>query len=227
MYVPEINFLKDRNTEANVDVDTPDTFSNAEGGLDPLVIAVMIPVVALGLVAAVTLFYNSQIAAKTNEKADLDNQVAQIQGELNRLQAQQKELQEIQGRSQAVINLFDLSKPWSAVMEDLRRRVPANVWIENFTAKDKTVQVSGRALDYTQVAAFQLTLGASPFVESVEIQDTSQQAAKDDTPATVSYRLNVVLKQQGIGQFASVLEETGSVGLLEKLRRLQKENLVQ
>jgi len=64
-------------------------------------------------------------------------------------------------------------------------------------------------------------------VETVDLVDSSQQAATNDAPATVTYTLSLKLKQQGIGQFASVLEQAGSVGLLEKLRRLQKENLIQ
>ncbi|WP_287129538.1 PilN domain-containing protein [Candidatus Cyanaurora vandensis] len=226
MYVPEINFLKDRTTEGVAEPLVSESFES-EGGLDPLIVAVVLPVAALGLVAAVTLFFNSQIGSKTDELAALNSQIGVVQAEVASLKSQEKELQEYQNRSQAVINLFDLSRPWSAVLEDLRRRVPSSVWLENFTAKENAVQISGRALDYTQVAAFQLTLADSPFVEAVELEDTSQQAATAESPATVSYKLNLKLKQQGIGQFATVLEEAGSIGLLEKLRRLQKENLIQ
>jgi type IV pilus assembly protein PilN len=226
MYVPEINFLRDR-TDA---VDLPAVEQRYEpepGGFDPLIIAVIVPVVALAIVAVTTLFLNGQIDEKNRQLADTNAQIAAIQGEVTRLQGQQKELAEIQGRSQAVVNLFDLSKPWSAVLEDLRRRVPANVWLEKFSTAQDAVTISGRALDYSQVAAFQLTLSDSPFVQAVTIQDTSKQAGTATAPTTITYTLNVTLKPLGIGQFASALEQTGSVGLLEKLRRLQKENLVQ
>ncbi len=228
MYVPEINFLKDR-------VDGPGPgFTDEQmdreveaGGPDFLLIGIAVAVGAFVLVTGATLFYNGQVEAKTAELAQVNSNIQQIQGEVQQLQAQEKQLQEIQARSQAVINLFDLSRPWSAVMEDLRRRVPASLWIENFTAAGNVVQVTGKALDYTQVAAFQLTLESSPFVQSVLIKDASQQPATDLAPATVSYSIEVTLNQQGIGSYATVLEETGSVGLLEKLRRLQKENLIQ
>jgi len=228
MYIPEINFLKDRTGDvAPLDEPGQSPFSAPEEGLDPLLVAFLACVAFLVIITGTTVYLNNEIGAKTASLAETQGQITAIQGEVQALKAQEAQLQEYQGRSQAVINLFDLSKPWSAVLEDLRRRVPSNVWLENFTAQGTSVDISGRALDYTQVAAFQLTLSASPFVSSVEIQDTSQQPATGNTPSTVSYRLTVALKQQGIGQYAQALEESGSVGLLEKLRRLQKENLIQ
>ncbi len=222
MNLPQINFLND---------DAAFSLSRAEdnptiGGVDPLLLGAIVPVVALVLVAGITWFYGAQINSKTEELNQITNQAAALQSQVLALRNQQKQLQEIQARSQAVMNLFDLSKPWSAVLEDLRRRVPANLWLESFTTKDNQIQISGQALDYTQVAAFQLTLGASPFTQTVILQDSSQQVAQKDTLATVSYKLSVRLTNQGLGQFAQTLEETGSVGLLEKLRRLQKERLI-
>lgn len=229
MYVPEINFLKDRTTDGVLDPvgTTIDDPFQEESGVDPLIWAVVVPVIALTLVVGITLYLNNQIGTKTEELATLNGQIATIQGEVAQLKIQEKELQEYQNRSQAVINLFDLSRPWSAVLEDLRRRVPGNVWLENFTTKENAIEIKGRALDFTQIAAFQLTLQDSPFVETVDLVDSTQQAATNDVPATVTYSLNLKLKQQGIGQFANVLEQAGSIGLLEKLRRLQKENLIQ
>ncbi len=235
MFVPEINFLKDQPNrpagEAGGYVAPAQTdFNESTGGIEPLLIGIAVPVLALAAVGGITLFFNSQVSARESTSADLAGQVSQLNGQLAEIATIKKDLESERQRVEAVVNLFDLSRPWSAVMEDLRRRVPQGVWLNSLAASNSKegdfVQLDGKALRFEDVAAFQLTLKDSPFVSDATVQDTTKEESKDGSPTTISYKIKVQLSGRKLRELVTALESTGSVGLLEKLRRVQQEKLV-
>lgn len=232
MFEPEINFLKDQSAgnAAQGGFSEPDFGTNSTGGIDPLLIGVAVPVLALAVVAGLTLFLNTQVSAKTNDVAQLDGRLAQLTQQLSDIENLKKDIETERLRVEAVVNLFDLSRPWSAVLEDLRRRVPEGVWLDSLVTKNTKdgdfIDIEGKALDFQQVAALQLTLKDSPFASDVFIQDTTKEEDKDGGPTLVNYKIQVQLARRKLRELIPTLEATGSVGILEKLRRVQQETLV-
>jgi Tfp pilus assembly protein PilN len=233
MFVPEINFLRDQAGApggAPAGYTPAPEFSEAGGGVDPLLVGTAVPIVALVAVAGLTLLFNSQVSAKEGEVASLDGRLGRLNAQVAEMGRLKQEIDSERQRVEAVVNLFDLSRPWSAVLEDLRRRVPEGVWLNSLTSssgKDgDLVNLEGRALRFEEVAAFQLTLKDSPFVADATIQDATKEEGKDNTPATVAYKMQVRLSQRKLRELVGALEATGSVGILEKLRRVQQEKLV-
>lgn len=234
MFVPEINFLRDQagRTAANSGyTPAPDFNESSPGGIDPLLIGAAVPILSLAAVAGLTLFFNSQVSAKEASVAELDGRISTLNQQIASINSLKKEIESERSRVEAVVNLFDLSRPWSAVLEDLRRRVPEGVWLSSLTsasAKDgyDTVQLEGKALDFQQVAALQLTLKDSPFVNDATVQDATKEDSKDGSPTTINYKIQVKLTGRKLREMVTALETTGSVGILEKLRRVQQEKLV-
>jgi len=234
MFVPEINFLRDQpgrqGDQAGGFSPAPVDFSEGNSGVDPLIIGVAVPVLSLAAIAGLTLFFNSGVSARENQVSALEGELTRLNGQLSDISRLKKEIEDERQRVEAVANLFDLSRPWSAVLEDLRRRVPEGVWLNSLTSVGSTdadtVSLEGRALRFEEVAAFQLTLKDSPFVSDVTILDAVKEEGKDNTPATVSYKIQAKLSRRKLRELVNALETTGSVGILEKLRRVQQEKLV-
>lgn len=234
MYVPEINFLRDQGGlppgETNGFATASSEFAEPTGGLDPLLIGAAVPIVALAAVAGLTLLFNSQVSARESQVATLDTRLSQVNAQIADVNRLKQEIESERQRVEAVVNLFDLSRPWSAVLEDLRRRVPEGVWINSLTSSSSkdgdTVNLEGRALRFEEIAAFQLTLKDSPFISDAVIQDATKEESKDGAPATVAYKIQVKLSGRKLRELVTALESTGSVGILEKLRRVQQEKLV-
>jgi type IV pilus assembly protein PilN len=231
MFVPEINFLKDRNPDTN-GMNFSDEFGGEATNNTPLLLAAAIPLAILVLSAGSYVYFGGQLAGKQNDLKTLTADVSGLEGQLTGLRNQQKELQENRDQVQAVIGLYDLSRPWSSVVEDIRRKVPQGVWLEDFTttagadaSKEDVLKVKGKALQFQQVANFKLTLEQSPFITRVDLGEANLNEANKDQPATVSYSMDVNLRKQKLDEVRKTLEETNSVGLLEKLRRLQQESI--
>jgi type IV pilus assembly protein PilN len=231
MFVPEINFLKDRNPDTN-GMSFGDQYGGESSNNTPLILAAAIPLAILVLSAGSYVYFGGQLGGKQNDLKTLTADVSGLEGQLTGLRNQQKELQENRDQVQAVIGLYDLSRPWSSVLEDIRRKVPQGVWLEDFAttesadaSKEDVLKVKGKALQFQQVANFKLTLERSPFVARVDLGEANLNEASKDQPATVSYSMDINLRQQKLDEVRKTLEETNSVGLLEKLRRLQQESI--
>jgi type IV pilus assembly protein PilN len=231
MFVPEINFLKDRNPDST-GMGFGDEYAGESSNNTPLILAAAIPLAILVLSAGSYVYFGGQLGGKQNDLKTLTADVSGMEGQLTGLRNQQKELEENRDQVQAVIGLYDLSRPWSSVLEDIRRKVPQGVWLEDFTttesadaSKDDVLKVKGKALQFQQVANFKLTLERSPFIARVDLGEANLNEAGKDQPATVSYSMDVNLRKQKLDEVRKTLEETNSVGLLEKLRRLQQESI--
>ncbi|BAC90376.1 PilN domain-containing protein [Gloeobacter violaceus] len=229
MFTPEINFLKDRTVAAGSDGYTPPAVG-AAGGPDPLLVGAAVPIAALAVMAGLTLYFNSQVSTKETELNELAGRAALLDRQLNDVRQLRTDIDNERKRVEAVVNLFDLSRPWSAVMEDLRRRVPEGVWLNVLssatTKEGDIVTLEGFALRFEDVAALQLTLRDSPFVADAIVVDAVKEEGKDGTPATVAYKIEARLTERKLRELVTALEKTGAVGLLEKLRRVQREQLV-
>ncbi|AGY57481.1 type IV pilus assembly protein PilM [Gloeobacter kilaueensis] len=232
IFVPEINFLKDTAVAAASNGYVPALNTATEGiaSIDPLLIAAAVPLVSLAVVAALSLIINAQVSSKEATLAELDGKITLLDRQLADVRQLKSDIEAERRRVEAVVDLFDLSRPWSAVLEDLRRRVPKGLWIESLesshTKTGDTINIQGEALRFEEVAAFQLTLKDSPFIADAQLEDADKKDAKDARPATVAYKMQVRLNARKLRELMTALEQTGSAGLLEKLRRVQQEKLV-
>lgn len=138
MYSLDINFIKDR-PEYNLKSSTQGRSLRLPGGnLAPLYLGVAIGVFLPAMVGASWLLLQSQ-------NGRLETEIAELDGELNRLGIQEQEIKrtqaeidQIRGQTQALASVFNQIRPWSAMLQDLRDRIPTAVQIETIRQTSTT-----------------------------------------------------------------------------------------
>ncbi len=130
MYSLDINFLKER----------PDYSSDAGiGSSKQLQTNNLLPLylgLAIGLILPVVV--GSGWLYLQNKNAQLEQEIAKLDAELGRLGIQEQELKKIQDetsqtkvQTQALATVFNQIRSWSAILQDIRERIPRGVQIEN------------------------------------------------------------------------------------------------
>lgn len=130
MYSLDVNFLRSRSDGQQTQTQLGKT-SLVLGEKVPLIMGVAVGAVCPALVAAGWLFVQSQ-------NAQLENKVAEYETQLNSLNAQeqnikntQAQISQIQGETTALASVFNQIRPWSAMLQDLRDRIPRTVQIDS------------------------------------------------------------------------------------------------
>jgi type IV pilus assembly protein PilN len=184
VYSLDINFLRDRSpVEINAEKSARQPIRL--GDLTPVYIGVgvglLFPLLALGSYWL--------LQSKTNELAQatqkLDQESKELDGKIANIKKIKDETTNIKVQTQALVTVFDQIRPWSAMLQDLRDRIPANVQIENVKqiagviatqpTPGKTppnpaggLEISGYARSFNDVNDFVLSLGQSKFLNATE-----------------------------------------------------------
>lgn len=130
MYSLDINFLKDRSEQKA---------AKRSRRKSPTYVGSLAPIY-LGLAGGLVLpiFVVAGWFFLQNQNAQLETKVAAIDAELSRLKVQQENLKkiqaetgQIQSETKALATVFNQIRPWSAMLQDLRDRIPKTVQIES------------------------------------------------------------------------------------------------
>ncbi|NET02346.1 MAG: fimbrial protein [Sphaerospermopsis sp. SIO1G2] len=260
MYSLDINFLQDRSPEE----------VGAEKIAQSINLQEYIPVgigLGVGLIFPVLVFLSlwiiegqnnslrQKIATLTQEEKQLDGKI----GDINKIRTETAAVKE---QNQALVTVFDRIRPWSAMLFDLRNRVPANVQVENIkqippelpsrsrsrgtqqntneeegSIPSGVIEISGYARSFSDVNDFLLSMAESKLLDSSASRITSAELV-DAPPITgaippkskskikptqvVKYTIKADLSQVPASELLSELEKKGTVGLVNRIRSLQK-----
>lgn len=225
MYIPEINFLAER-TEVDREAPAAASRSSSSGSLSSSSV-ILGGVAVLGLIAlafgGTWLWTFGRIRTLEAEQEEVTTELAEAQAELARLEQLQSELSGIQTRTQALKTFFERVQPWSAILEEIRNRIPPGTWIANMSTSESSVTVEGQSLSFDQVNDFQLTLLQSPLVADVSIDRAIFNEGNPDQgiqPA-VDYTLSVTLEDKPVTEYLPTLAARGSSGLVRKIEILR------
>jgi len=128
MYSLDINFLSDRSERQAVK--GVQRRAVVRDDPRPIYIGAAVGVALLALTGGAWLLLQNQNRTLEQQSAELDNQLAALrvqQGEVNSINQQ---VQAIEAQNQALATVFDQIRPWSAILQDVRSRVPGNVQIQ-------------------------------------------------------------------------------------------------
>lgn len=130
MYSLDINFIRDR-PEQNSKKSQTSKLGLPFGEVSPLYLGLATGLLLPALVGLGWLFLQSQ-------NAQLEQQIAALDAELNRLGIQEQEIKNLQeetnrikAENQALATVFNQIRPWSAMLQDIRDRIPKTVQIES------------------------------------------------------------------------------------------------
>lgn len=167
MYSLDINFLKDRNPQLDAG---PRSAPMPKGSMTPLIIGVVIGLLLPALVGGMWLFLQNQIAQKEQEKTSLDAELARLEIEEKKIAKIKEDTAKITEETTALASVFNQIKPWSAMLQDIRERIPPGVQISN--------------IQQTQVAAqAQPAAAAAP---ASKAKGAKAKAAKTEAPSAPS-----------------------------------------
>ncbi|MEA5583670.1 PilN domain-containing protein [Nodularia harveyana UHCC-0300] len=249
MYSLDVNFLRDRAGYEPTAKKAPQLQMPA-GDLTPLF-------VGLGVGIAIPLFLGAGwwfLEAKNNQ---LSQQIVQLEEENKRLEVEignidkiREETKQVKAETQGLVTVFDQIRPWSAMLQDFRDRIPETVQIDTITQMEassprrgerasnepEALEIEGFARSFNDVNDFVLTLQQSQFLESSSTKIATatlvdaplppgvdqSRAEEMKLPQVVRYTIQSNVSQVPASELIRELEQKGSVGLVSRIRSMQR-----
>ncbi|MBD1861002.1 MULTISPECIES: PilN domain-containing protein [Trichocoleus] len=240
MYSLDVNFLNDR-PEYRPDVGGgPSRPKAAPGSLVPLFLGVATGVFLPAVVLVLWLVLQNKNAELQTRIDQLNVQLGELQRADEKVAAINAQAGQIKAETDALATVFNQIKPWSAMLQDIRDRVPAGVQVSNIQQTDAPaatpqspnpapkVEISGAARSFNDVNDFLLTLQKSPFLKASETQlvgadlrdnPTQIEVRQDRTPQSSTPDVQVKLPQVVVYKIQTSLSDVPASELLRELDR--------
>ena len=256
MYSLDVNFLKDRAAFQK----SPE---KKKGGMT-LPVGDMTPVyIGVAIALSLPLFIGTGWWILQAKNAELEQAIAQLDGENKQLEAQigninkiRQETAKIKSETQSLVAVFDQIRPWSAMLQDMRDRIPPSVQIENVKQIPPVAPVQGQAppnpaggIELTGIARsfndvndFLLSLQQSRFLKATESKIITAELVDAPIqpgaipanngvvikpPQVVKYTIQSSLSDVPASELMRELEQKGTVGLVARIRGLQQTGVIQ
>lgn len=253
MYSLDINFLQDRPSHQKKTDKVVKTTSPG-GNLMPLFIGLAVGVFLPVFVFGSWYILNAQNSSLEEKIAELEVENQQLETEIGDIKKIKAETDKIKGENQALVTVFDQIRPWSAMLQDLRDRIPGRVQLEDIEqiASEQTqgnkpnsagsVKLSGYARSFNDVNDFLLSLQQSRLFKpsegrilSAELVDApippevaqSPNSEQIKLPKVVKYEIQSSLSDVRASELMRELEQKGTIGLVTRIRSLQRTGILQ
>ena len=215
MYSLDINFLNDRpDIRPQVQGNKP---KQKPAAMTPLILGVALGLLLPGVVGGLWFFVQQQTAKLETRQAELDSQLASLQIQQDKIKQLNDEIAKVQGETNDLASVFNQIKPWSAMLQDIRERIPRGVQIQNIQQTEDTASaaaspapdaqapnaqatsapsptmklaISGSARSFDEVNYFLLTLQRSPFFKSDETQLVKAELVQNPNKVEVTVPQN-------------------------------------
>lgn len=192
MYSLDVNFLKDRKLDESLKANpvrkaAPISWRQQT----PLFIGLGVGTALIGLTALLGTMLNLQKAKTEANIKQLDAEISQLNTRNQSLQEMEAKVKAIDEEVTALVTVFNQIKPWSAILQDIRRRTPSNVQISGIeesilpatadaggTQPKVQIKINGYARTYDDVNNFILTLQNSDLFNA---NQTRIESAKQDS----------------------------------------------
>lgn len=253
MYGLDINFLKDRPAYQPRGEQKKAGLKLPTGNLTPLYLGVGIGL-CLPILAGGGLWF---LQIKTSELeqaiALLDEQSKKLDVEIAGINKIKQESEAVKTETKSLVTVFDQIRPWSAMLEDLRDRIPTSVQIENVKQIAATpptageppsnpaggIEITGLARSFNDVNDFLLVLQKSPFLKSSDSKITTASLVdaplsasgaanrvQVKPPQVVKYTIQSSLSDVPASELMRELEQKGTIGLVARIRALQQTGVI-
>ncbi|MCC5669649.1 PilN domain-containing protein [Nostoc sp. CHAB 5784] len=256
MYSLDVNFLKDRLAyQKKPEGKRGISLKFPTGDLTLLYVGVAVGVVLPALLGIGWWLLQGKIVELDGQIAQLDQESKRLDTEIGNINKIKAETKAIKGETQALVTVFDQIRPWSAMLQDLRDRIPAAVQIKTIkqippiaAAEGKPasnpaggLEITGLARSFNDVNDFLLSLQQSQFLKSTEsriltatlvdapsIPGMSQPATgvTIKPPQVVEYTIQSIMNDVPASELIRELEKKGTVGLVTRIRSIQQTGVI-
>jgi type IV pilus assembly protein PilN len=214
VYGLDVNFLKDRPAfQKNSSEKKPKGAPIPAGDLTPLFIGGAVAAFTLALVGTGWWFLQAKNGELEGNIAQLEQENQKLEAEIGNIKKIQAEITQVKSETQALVTVFDQIRPWSAMLQDVRDRIPATVQLDSVKQITPVVQVASNASapspapeqpsnasaieiagfsrTFNDVNDFLVSLQQSRFLKSNEIRIASAELVEAPLP-------NGVILPQGV-----------------------------
>jgi len=132
MYSLDINFLNDR-PEYRPEGARQKTRVVSTDSKQPLFIGAAVAVGLLAMAVGSLLFLQAQNANLEQRQSELDSQLGDLTAKQKQIADINTQTKQIKDETGALASVFNLVKPWSAMMQEVRDRIPPGVQILTIT----------------------------------------------------------------------------------------------
>jgi type IV pilus assembly protein PilN len=249
MYNLDINFLNDRPIYQKKSEKRGGGRTLNVGELTPMYIGVAVGVFFPALLATGWWFLQGQNTELETSISQLDQENKALEAKIGDIKKIRDETAKIKGETQSLVSVFDQIRPWSAMLQDLRDRIPATVQIENVkqiaaptstTAASSTpgqpaqntipsagaVEISGMARTFNDVNDFVLTLQRSNFFKPKETRIVSAELVDAPLPPNAASEVNGVrVKPPSVVKY-TIQSTLSDVPASELIRELEQKGTI-
>lgn len=133
MYGLDVNFLKDRATfQSNSSEKKRGRKAPvAAGDFTPLFIGGAVAAFTLALVGTGWWFLQAKNGELEQNIAQLEQENQKLEAEIGNINKIRAEITQVKSETQALVTVFDQIRPWSAMLQDVRDRIPATVQLDS------------------------------------------------------------------------------------------------
>ena len=203
MYSLDVNFLRDRVPQKETGGGKKKRPPINMGDLTPLYIGGGIAVFSLVLVGTGWFILQRQNSKLEGEIAVLDQENKKLEAEIGSINKIRQEISQVKSETQALVTVFDQIRPWSAMLQDIKERIPATTQLENVKqiaaaapaaaststpsqpqpSSNGAIEVGGFARSFNDVNDFLLTLQQSRFFKPTETRINTAELVDATLPA--------------------------------------------
>ncbi|MBD2344513.1 PilN domain-containing protein [Anabaena subtropica] len=251
MYGLDINFLKDRpayqpKAEKKSGAKLP------AGNLLPVYLGVGVGLCLPLFVGGGLWFLQAKTGELEQAIALLDEENKKLDAEIVSINKIKEQVNAVKAETQSLVTVFDQIRPWSAMLEDLRDRIPATVQIENVRQTAPTpptagqppgnpaggIEITGLARSFNDVNDFLLVLQQSRFLKSTDskiitaslvdapLPPSRGNGVQIKPPQVVKYTIQSSLSDVPASELIRELEQKGTVGLVTRIRAMQQTGVI-
>lgn len=140
MYSLDINFLNDRpDIRPQVQGNKP---KQKPAAMTPLILGVALGLLLPGVVGGLWFFVQQQTAKLDTRQAELDSELQRLQIQQDKIKQLNDEIAKVQGETNDLASVFNQIKPWSAMLQDIRERIPRGVQIQTIEQTEDTTSAA-------------------------------------------------------------------------------------
>lgn len=130
MYSLDINFIRDR-PDYIISSTGAKKFRLLAGDTTPLYLGIAIGVILPAMIGGAWVVLQTRNGQLENENAQLDAELSRLGLQEQEIQTTQAQINQIRTETQALATVFNQIRPWSAMLQDMRDRIPQGVQMEN------------------------------------------------------------------------------------------------